>query len=128
MPCVLFFWAYLAFMLTKKPVQKLLGMLYFKIIFEFNDDEPEDLTPFFDNLDKSDLTSTTKKEDMVRKTYNYALKTDQSYNNYKKAMTSKAGLEKSQVRDQWCIIQGIHSYNLLRNPEYTKAFQYGKLY
>lgn len=121
-PCVFFFYIYLGYMLLKKAVSKLLAKINLKI-FSFNDDIEECFKPYFQNLALNDLEWSIDQEQKSRDIFRYACKPDNTYQSFKDSKKELEDKDSSGLKDHSSnLVQGIHSYNILKNPEYQRAF------
>lgn len=114
-------------MLLKNPVKKLLAKIINFHVFSFDDDNQEYFKPYFANLSLEDLKWSIEQEHQSRETFKYACKPNKTYESfqfYKKELEMKMeSKDKSSLKDQQSnLVQGLHSYNILQNPEYQQAF------
>ena len=106
-------------MLLKNFVSEQLSKINIKI-FSFNEDIEEYFKPYFSNLSQQDLNWSINQEKQNREKFNYSCKPDSTFNSFLNFQSSLTKSPKSLNRRN--LIQGLHSYNILQNPEYQKMF------
>ena len=82
-------------------------------IFDINLNVDEDLGNYFESLEQDDKKQILAEEENLRRNYRVKTQMDSALERLRRAPTNPTGL-----------IQGVHNYDIISNPEYAAAFQY----
>ena len=117
LPFFICFVAYMIYLIVRKPAKKYLAKHLAKLAkFNFDSEIEEEFAPYFSNLETVDKHWSIREEQYNRRQFKYSTMPNATLDDYKKGIVK----EGEEVR----TVQGIHTYNILRNPKYMELFQY----
>ena len=101
------------YLIVRRPVKKFLQNRG----YEFNLAEIEEkFAPYFSNLETVDKHWSIREEQYYRRQFMYSTMPNATLELYKSGKVEKG--------EEFRTVQGIHTYNILRNPKYCELFQY----
>ena len=111
LPFFICFVSYMIYLIVRRPVKKFLKSRG----LEFNLDEIEEkFAPYFSNLVTEDKHWSIREEQYNRIQFKYSTMPNATLDFYKKGVVEKG--------EEFRTVQGIHTYNILRNPKYCEIF------
>jgi hypothetical protein len=107
------FFLYLLYILFAGPVSYLMGYLFKSYMIDAMEIN-EDIDTYTNCLDENDRRWTIQEELNMKDCYNISTKQDEIIEDIKNGWMKRSDMH----------LQGVHTYDILRNPSYIKAFSY----